>query len=242
MDALTIQRLVELNNGFYCANAASFSASRQHAWDGWRKVAELLPHRPESVLDVACGNMRFKRFLDEAYGEGVAYYGLDSCDDLVPKDLQDRFHPVDLLGECVSLPSGIPQEHDLVACFGFMHHVPGAELRTRTLRFLAESCTPNGTIAVSFWQFAYDENMRRKATETTLRGLEETGIVLDDGDYLLGWNGSCDAYRYCHSYSDDEVDALLDALPAPFETLARFKADGRSGIMNSYAVLRPLLR
>lgn len=239
MDAQTTQRLITLNNDFYRANAASFSATRNHAWEGWSRLVGLLPHRPASALDVACGNMRFKRFLDEAYGAGaVNYLGIDSCRNLVPEDLLDCFSEVNLLEQASPAQKCPPNKYELVACFGFMHHVPGNSLRNNVLEGLASACAPEGTIAISFWQFAQDESMLRKAQESTLKGAEQLNLALDEGDYLLGWNGSYDTFRYCHSFSDDEIDALLEPLYGSFDVVARYSADGRTGDLNAYTVLR----
>ena len=80
MDLTTAHELIELNNRFYTEHAASFSATRSAPWEGWNHAAELLTqlrwprahnggascHSP-LVLDLACGNLRFERFLLNAF-------------------------------------------------------------------------------------------------------------------------------------------------------------------------------
>lgn len=110
------RKLAELNTRFYAQQAASFSKTRQSAWTGWQRVAQLLARQagldgaavasgdgpeaaaaaggavPEAavaaggavpqvrVLDLACGNMRFERFLLERCPQvDWRFFALDNC-------------------------------------------------------------------------------------------------------------------------------------------------------------------
>ena len=243
MDETTIRKLIALDNGFYCDNHASFSRTRGRAWDGWARVCETITATPASALDVACGNMRFKAFLDDYYGDAVDYQGIDSCSDLVPENQTGHFKKLDIIEGLMdnSLSRHIGPTYDLIACFGFMHHVPSIELRAKLLDILIDKTSQGGTIALSFWQFAQDEKSREKANRTTERGCEELGLVLDAGDYLLGWNDKARAYRYCHSFTDEEINQLASHCDHRVHIADCFKADGRTGEMNGYLVLRKLV-
>ena len=103
MDERTARALIALNNRFYAEHAASFSATRQAPWAGWRRVIEEAtalgaigtestdaadadaPARPElHVLDLAAGNLRFERFLAEFLpATPLAIDALDRCDALM---------------------------------------------------------------------------------------------------------------------------------------------------------------
>ena len=243
MDALTIHRLKKLNDAFYEENHATFSQTRSHAWDGWVRLLGCMQNAPSSVLDVACGNMRFKAFLDESIGASPSYYGVDSCAALAPDGLRGSFQELDCIDELengtlaqsISAPAC-----DLTVCFGFLHHVPSRPLRASLMRTLAGMALEGGTIAVSFWQFANDELFRAKAHETTGKVLQSIAVELEEGDYLLGWQNKADAYRYCHSFSDGEVMQLVEACGGNVELIDRYKADGKTGNMNAYVVLRKL--
>ena len=142
---------------------------------------------------------------------------------------------------------------DMVACFGFFHHVPGQEARQQLLRELLALAKPGGLVAVSLWRFADHPPLREKAQRSTQKALEwwnqESAVApfdLDPGDYLLGWgepaatgNGTtAPAFRYCHSFSDGEIDALVaSAAPNAFPEV-RYFADGRTGRLNTYLVFR----
>ena len=98
MDIKTASTLNALNRRFYDACASSFSETRSTAWEGWRicfdAMRPLLPmleapaceaaeHASLRVLDLACGNMRFERFLaDELGGYPCIVHAVDSSDAL----------------------------------------------------------------------------------------------------------------------------------------------------------------
>ncbi|WP_102371475.1 class I SAM-dependent methyltransferase [Enorma phocaeensis] len=259
MDTATARALIELDTAFYRAHAESFSATRQAPWQGWRQVAELLRPRGAaagalSVLDLACGNLRFERFLTaELAGRTLTFHAVDNCPalmDALGKESAVRLHTVDILDELLAGNdplAGIPR-CDTAVCFGFMHHVPGFELRRAVLDALLAHTEPGGVVAISFWQFMQDERLACKARATTEAHAAELpggsgptvpgGAALETGDYLLPWQNSEHALRYCHHFEDAEIDQLVASLPAGIvREAARFSADGRSGNLNRYLVL-----
>ena len=264
MDAATARALIELDTAFYRAHAESFSATRQAPWQGWRQVTEFLRSRDavagaRSVLDLACGNLRFERFLAaELAGCTLAFHAVDNCPELVDAPASERavrLHTVDILGELLAGNdplAGIPRG-DVAVCFGFMHHVPGFELRRAVLDALLAHTEPGGVVALSFWQFMQDERLARKARATTEAHAPELpggsgpaisgGAGLETGDYLLPWQDSERALRYCHHFDDAEIDRLVATLPAgAAREVARFSADGRSGDLNRYLILERCAR
>jgi len=242
MNIKTIQKLRDLDNAFYRENHASFSQTRSHAWAGWDALVMSLPHAPASVLDVACGNMRFRAFLDERV-DTFAYYGVDACASLVPDSMRESFQELDLIDELLhgTLASSLTAPPcDLTACFGFAHHVPSRALRAALMRALVDKTARGGTIAVSFWQFALDDAQRAKAEETTHQALQSLDVGLEEGDYLLGWQNMPGAYRYCHSFDNDEVMRLVEECGGSARLVHRYSADGKVGGSNAYVVLRKL--
>ena len=254
MDMQEARRLSDITNKFYRTVHASFSATRQSPWPGWDRVAEVTfpldsdgdyaggervgnryadggqpgdaagGGRPFDVLDLACGNLRFERFL-ESRVPNARVWAVDICDELaelaVADDLPGVYYQhVDLASDPTAVDA---PACDLCVSFGFMHHLPSAEQRAAVLRTLAEHTRTGGFVAVSFWQFAHNERLRAKATP------------LDGpGDYLMGWQHEQDVWRYCHSFEDDEIDALVATLPADVREVERFSADGN---LNRYVIL-----
>lgn len=184
----------------------------------------------------------------------IEAYAFDSCDDLarLPEHGRVTVHYGHLdvaealfAGEDLAARMTAPP-CDLAVCFGFMHHLALSEHREQALRALVSSVRPGGVVAVSFWQLSKSDRLLRRAEAMTSQARER--LALDDlgpRDYLLGWQGRDDVLRYCHDFSEDEVDELARAVaPTAREIaptareIARYSADGATGDLNRYLVLR----
>ena len=221
-------------------------------------------NEPLRVLDLACGNMRLVRHLTRTLPRTrIDYYGVDRCaeladadrfpacqsddDGLAPAHVRVHFRETDVL-ETLLAPTaasnnleplaGIPA-CDLSCCFGFMHHVPGKDLRLAVIRALIASTAPGGIAVLSFWRFMDDERLAAKARAATERA-RANGMApaLDANDYLLGWQDDADALRYCHHFTEDEISELAAGVAGCAQETERFSADGKSGALNRYLVLR----
>lgn len=280
MDARTMRLLNEVNAAFYTRAAPSFSATRHAPWPGWTRcladarAAAVIPAgragdaaaaeasrrlagQPLRVRDVACGNLRFARFLAEQLPNAtIDYHGVDACDALpdrtgIPARVRVRLTRHDVVsallaedmrgvGDAGSDGDG-RADADLVACFGFLHHVPGAVTRARLMRELVAGTRPGGVCLVSFWEFGRDEALAARARNTTRAACAALGIArsdLEPGDRLLDWQRAPGLWRYCHDFTTPEVSALVAALGDTAAVLDRFRADGRGGGLNEYVVLR----
>lgn len=245
----TARMLARLTSEFYAQTAASFSATRQAPWAGWQRVLdETGAARRERlcVLDLACGNLRFERFLAERCpASDVCAFAYDGCDELA-KGQEVPGVTVDyrLLDVVEALFAGVlgssleVEDCNLAVCFGFMHHLPLAQQRLHLLEALVERVAHGGYVAVSFWQLSHSERLLAKAQVTTQAALPALGFDdLGPGDYLLGWQERSDVLRYCHDFSEQEIDELVSALDVARET-ARFSADGATGNLNRYLILQ----
>ncbi len=209
------------------------------------------------VLDVACGNLRFEAFLEQTLADvRLSAVALDACESLPVARSDTRFAHCDIIEElsrgtlCERLAgsgdNGVPrssaeQGFDLAVCFGFMHHVPLPQWRAQLLKAMLGAVKPGGFVCASFWRFADDSGLAEKAQRTHREGCAELGLDpanFNEGDFLLGWKNREGAYRYCHSFSDADIDELAASLPPDTKTAARFRADGRTGNLNEYLVLQ----
>ena len=255
ISASTAERLICITSEFYDQQAQSFSATRQTPWQGWRQCLDAMPQllavEKPSVLDVGCGNLRFARFLyDEAGIVPAKYFAVDNCKPLVESGDAGAhvselvFIELDviksLLDNTLSSRLTVPA-CDLVVAFGFLHHVPEAQKRIQLLRTLLEKTKPGGFVCVSFWQFMNSQKLAAKAQETTAQGLRALGIDasdLEQNDYLIGWQDKADTWRYCHHFSQEELDELLASLGPDVHVCAQFSADGKDNNLNRYVILQ----
>lgn len=252
MDAQLARELIACNNEFYRRHAASFSATRQAPWQGWARVVEAArtltePSGTLRVLDVACGNLRFERFLaEQTPATKLSCLAVDSTPELADDASAIRgvrTHTVDVLEALFDGrdPLDGAGTFNLTVCFGFLHHVPDENLRRALLDTLVRHTCVGGIVALSLWRFMDDPRLARKA-EATEEAMREQGFpvdALDADDHLLGWQDSILPVRYCHHFSEAEVGELsahLSQRGAP--EIDRFSADGRSGTLNRYLICR----
>ncbi|WP_119072598.1 class I SAM-dependent methyltransferase [Aggregatilinea lenta] len=230
MDEPTVRRLNDLNRQFYQITAPDFDASRAEPWPGWERLLSHL-RAPLSVLDVGCGNGRLGVFLAERLGSGVRYHGLDSAPALLDRaraalaGTDVRLDAWDLLDD--PLPDG---PYDVVALFGVLHHVPGADRRRALLADLAARVAPGGLLAFAAWRFYEFDRFRSRIVPWP------DGITVEPGDHLLDWRRGTPALRYCHHVDEAEHAALVAA--TGLTELETYCADGRSHDLNRYTLLR----
>lgn len=257
MNTATAKALSSMNTIFYEEVSASFSKTRSSAWPGWASLIDELKragcnldggdHRDIGVLDVACGNMRFERFLKEALPhQSISYIGIDNCTPLLDEGSSDRFVALDLIDLTVGVntPSIPCEKSDLVTCFGFFHHIPGLENRKRFLDILSGCVKDESFLAISLWRFLEDNKLASKAEDTHQLGTEllqklcGSPSELEKNDCFLPWQDAEGAVRYCHHFDDDEINELIEHASSQFELAARYFADGRSDALNCYLLFK----
>ena len=252
MDDKTAQILSRLTGEFYQKTAESFSATRNAPWQGWQRVVERaeLPSAdvPFRVLDLACGNLRFERFLAESLpGCAIDAWTFDACDELVfsgcAPDVTVHHQNLDVTAELFAgsdLSAILSQcRCDISVCFGFMHHVALPRHREQILEALVGAVRPGGLVALSFWQLSQSDRLLAKAQAMTEHATRELGLTgLGPGDYLLGWQDRTDVLRYCHDFSESELDELSAMVSSKVQEIARFSADGKEGNLNRYLLLK----
>ena len=231
-----VQRLLELNQEFYDAQADSFSGSRVTPQPGF---ARLLPHLPQPCprfLDVGCGNGRFAEFLQSQNMIGD-FIGVDFSEELLvdaAKNATGTFHQRNLLQSgCLAGLGQFPA----IACLAVMHHLPGKANRVRLLREIKEHLVADGRLLISNWQFMDSPRQRRKVQPWA--EIDLTAADVEPNDYLLAWRRTGFALRYaCHI---DAVETAELAEIAGFSIEDQFRSDGKEGNLSLYTVLTPTL-
>jgi SAM-dependent methyltransferase len=221
-------------------------------------VRSICEPKSLSVLDIASGNARFEDFLQESLPEIVIdYYAVDNSIEMASGRQTQNLDVLDLMIKAAVLEDKYITVNelleaplcDLSVSFGFMHHIPSQELRKALLNAMISNTKLGGFIIVSFWQFLKSIDLAHKAKVVHKQALAELDSVspfsngdelqtaLDKGDYFLGWQDKVAAYRYCHSFSESEIDALVASVAERTKLVAHFSADGRTQNLNSYIVL-----
>lgn len=305
MTCATVRALCQLNTEFYERNAASFSQTRTAPWEGWRRCMaacgfddfdEALDQpanaqTADSVLDIACGNLRFEAFLANTYPYiDWSFFAVDNCEPLVASGQEDIAKKVYFTCEDIvsNLLEGLPAAEpanipalaaatpfDLVVSFGFLHHIPSFDLRRQFLLEALSQVKPGGYLVVSFWQFLNDPAKRAKIEQTHVEALAlfasgaearandrdalDRGVgsfssdnpnpsclkppaffagSLEPNDYFLGWKNEPGNYRYCHHFSNEEIDQIIAVLAPHATVVESFSADGKPGNLNRYVVFK----
>lgn len=306
MTRTTMRALCQLNTEFYERNAASFSQTRTAPWEGWRRCMaacgfddsdgaalgqSMDTQIADSVLDIACGNLRFEMFLANAYPHiDWSFFAVDNCEPLVASGQEDIAKKVHFTCEDIvsNLLEGLPAAEpanipalaaatpfDLVVSFGFLHHIPSFDLRRQFLLEALSQVKPGGYLVVSFWQFLNDPAKRAKIEQTHVEALAffagcaetrtndrealDRGVgssssdnpnpsclkppaffagSLEPNDYFLGWKNEPGNYRYCHHFSNEEIDQIIAALAPHATAVESFSADGKPGNLNRYVVFK----
>ena len=234
MDSSTIAKLNAINRAFYETTAREFDQTRGQAWVGWQKFLTYLPQSSLSVLDVGCGNGRFGVFLADNHSFPTRYHGLDNNQQLLDfaqeavgshEALDATFATYDMMTD--ALPD---DTYNLVVLFGVLHHVAGYANRQTFMRELAQRVGDDGLLVFAAWRFYEQDRFRQRIVAW------DDDIHVEKHDYLLDWRRGERALRYCHYVDDAEHTALIEA--TGMQVLADYRADGATGDMNRYSVLK----
>ena len=231
-----VQRLLNLNQEFYDAQADSFSGSRVSPQPGFTRLLPYLPEPCPRFLDVGCGNGRFAQFL-QSHNRIGEFVGVDFSEELLAdaaKNAVGTFYQRNLLESgCLDGLGSFPA----ISCLAVMHHLPGKANRVRLLQEIRGHLVENGRLLISNWQFMDSVRQRRKVQDWASIGL--TAADVEANDYLLAWQRGGFALRYaCHI--DAEETAEL-AAAAGFSIVDQFRSDGKEGNLSLYTVLTPTL-
>lgn len=252
MDTNLIRRLNELNRQFYQQVAPSFSSSRSYYWQGWNKLVpyleELVQTKDETlnIVDIGCGNGRLAAFIVDQLPElDFAYFGLDNSRKLLQiaqrhelmNYIEAQFIEVDLV-ESLLEGNFVPKievfKPDFITALGILHHIPSHQLRQQFLIQLGEVLNPSGFLVFTTWNFLENKRFKRKIKDPDLFDLNPD--ELEEHDVILDWQRGETAYRYCHYTDGEELNKLIEA--TELTQVSQFRADGKTGRLNTYTVLQ----
>ena len=114
-----------------------------------------------------------------------------------------------------------------------LHHI---QLRASILASLAKHLAPTGQVALSNWQFTRSERLQKRIVPWSAAGLSDADV--EPGDHLLSWERKGQhGLRYVHVLDQAEAEQLAAA--AGLQITETFSADGVTGDLSEYVVLKP---
>ena len=206
--------LIQLNNTFYREHSASFSDTRQAPWPGWVRTMDIALGQ----LDVATIEHPVRVF-DLACGN-MRFENFAAGGALAAKGV-DGANP--------SADASCPFEfYGVDSCQDLAIDARGHALRIPNLHF-QELDVLDALMKLTPPFEGYDS------------------AQFEAGDHLIGWQNDRHAYRYCHHFDDQQITDLVRGVrtfyksgEVPVRELERFHADGRSGELNRYVILKRL--
>ena len=239
MEEKTRQALLRINRQFYDRFAGSFSATRGRVQPGVRRLVSKITSCG-SVLDVGCGNGTLARALAGRQFAGC-YLGVDmsrgllsAARDLIeaPSQGEYAFQEADLTAQ--GWEKELPfRPYDWLVSFAVLHHLPGEDMRRQTAKAFSQLIHPEGTIAVSVWQWQNSPRLRKRVVPWEKSGIDPA--ELDEGDVLLDWRAEQQAgLRYVHTFTDVSLTVLAES--AGFNVRESFYSDGSTGDLALYQI------
>lgn len=234
LSKIKINELIKNTEHFYNIHAEEFSKSRQNPWQGWERCLLLIEKNLKqddiSILDIACGNGRFYKYLLDNSNYELDYLGLDNNDymlvEAVLKYQLANFSSFDVFFDLKNLNDN----YNVVSVFGFTHHIPDHNFRRQWFKQLSSLVKPHGLLLLTFWNLPSDERFKKAVKAEDL----------EENDYYYGWGDSEDK-RYVHLYSDDELNDIINTLEQrSFKVIDEFYADGKNNNMNRYIIFELL--
>ena len=250
MTTQTAIALNQLNNDFYSSVHESFHETRGFFWEGWTQLLPTLQDQVKnntlSILDVGCGNGRFGLFLNQHFPSTtqIQYQGVDANIELLAKaeeslsttKLHVSLNRIDFVTQLLqnqNSPLGSSQETINCACFGVLHHIPSYELRLAFIKKLLDQAGKDRVVLLSLWQFT---RAQRLADKLITGSDASKQFDLEENDYLMRWDRTVSAVRYCHLTTIVELRKLVSEAGGVIVTM--LEADGREKNLNLYAVIR----
>ena len=249
MKIATITALNDLNKLFYETVGNEFDRTRQQYWEGWDTFLPTLKNlvnqkRSIKVLDVACGNSRFGRFLNESLPEAeINYTGLDREPQLIQlseqalkaTNLTYKLTEIDIVQNLIdnTFIEKLSENYDLIVIFGLLHHIPSKNLRDRLIANSNNKLNKNGLLILSSWQFAKLPRFSERFIDPKKLSIDPN--ELEPHDHILDWHRVHTAYRYCHFADEVELRELVE-VNTNLKIKHSFYADGKNHQLNFYVV------
>ena len=222
MNQQTAQKILDDVKQTYNDIAPDFDKTRAYVWPGIKAFVKYVGPN-DKVLDLGCGNGKLRLLFKDVK---IDYTGADNSSALLKLagDKADLALPGQKFAEAevFNLPF-VDNSFDAVFFLAVLHHIPGKDLRLKTLREINRVLKPGGVLVMTSWNRWQNEYNRHifKYTLLKLFGKSE----LDFKDFYLPWMGG-KAYRYYHAFTLGEVKRLVKKSGLKLEENYLAKFDG----------------
>lgn len=253
MDIKTIKDLNTLNQQFYKTVGKEFDRTRQQYWEGWDTLLPYLQSITKNkqqirALDLACGNSRFGRFMDEYLKDiSIEYHGIErepqlitlSYEALEATSLKVELERLDIVNSLIdsTFSQKLTNTYDIIVIFGLLHHIPSKKLRENLISVISDKLANGGLLIVSSWQFAKLPRFYERFIDPKILSIDSKQLEVND--YILDWQREHTAYRYCH-YSDENDLINLAESTKNLKIIKSFYADGKTHTLNCYVIAEKL--
>lgn len=214
MNKQTQKELLDIVWRNYETIAADFHETRKkYLWPELLNLTKTVKEN-DKILDTGCGNGRLlKAFADKK----VNYLGIDSSAKLLDK-AQEEFAKKNLkakvefrLGNILDMTKFPELNFDYVFCIAVLHHIPGKDLRIRTLKQLRNKVSKNGKIIITVWNIRSQSKFKKLIFKFFILKLIKKN-KMDAGDILFdskNSKGEIVSRRYYHAFKERELKKII---------------------------------
>lgn len=253
MNQSDIKKINQITTNFYSVLSTEFSNSRNYYWQGWSKLLPILDiffinksldNKIFKIADIGCGNLRFEDFLNKSFN---FTFRIDAYDNNL--SMQDKYmcnnidlYELDIVNSLISNKFYLNNKnYDLICLFGFIHHVPSYSLRLKFIKILVEYMNKNSLLIISFWQFMNSKRIGKNAKLSNYKFFENyKDVNIEKNDFFLTWKNNFNLFRYCHHFSDKEINNIIDDIKKDYEIqiVKIFNEDGGDELLNKYVIIK----
>ncbi len=203
----TAQKILSEVKESYDSIASDFNQTRNYLWPGLKDFKKFTVEGSK-ILDLGCGNGKLRLLFKE---KNVFYTGVDSSSELlnIAENRKDFKLPYQkfLKAEAFSLPFE-NDSFDIVFFIAVFHHIPGIELRLKTLKEIRRVLNPGGILVMTNWNRyqAKGQQLKYIIKYALLKIFQRSN--LDFKDIYLPWMKG-KAYRYYHAFTLGELKKIV---------------------------------
>ncbi len=198
------QKILAQTKNNYNQIAKDWGQTRQYLWPGSDQFLKYI-NDGDKVLDVGCGNGRLVKLFNNV---NVDYTGIDNSAELIDLAKSDFPNRNFLVGDILQLPFA-DNSFDLVFCISVLHHLPGKDIRKKSIVEMKRVLKFGGHLILLNWHYRSPKMIGRLIKFSLAKIIGKT--KLDFGDIYLGW-GDFKVKRYIHLFTKLGTKKLLESL------------------------------